>query len=172
MRFLNLICPKCEIELLNPIGKTHKTATCPSLQALRLIEAYEEGGECFPRRAFRLSWVKTVGHSSIFQTISHFSRWSIVPQNVYVLYSYTSGWAPLMPEEWKERITVDPKVLAGKPIIKGTRIAVEFILDLLANGWTTEKILKNYPQLKKEDIMAVLKYATEILTEEKVYPLP
>ena len=77
-----------------------------------------------------------------------------------------------MPEEWKERITVDPKVLAGKPIIKGTRIAVEFILDLLANGWTIEKILKNYPQLKKEDITAVLKYATEILTEEKVYPLP
>ena len=62
-----------------------------------------------------------------------------------------------MTEEWKERITVDPKVLAGKPIIKGTRIAVEFILDLLANGWTIEKILKNYPQLKKEDITAVLK---------------
>jgi uncharacterized protein (DUF433 family) len=77
-----------------------------------------------------------------------------------------------MPEEWKERITVDPKILAGKPIIKGTRIAVEFILDLLANDWTTEKILKNYPQLTKEDITAVLKYATEILTEEKVYPLP
>lgn len=77
-----------------------------------------------------------------------------------------------MTEEWKERITVDPKVLAGKPIIKDTRIAVEFILDLLANDWTTEKILKNYPQLKKEDITAALKYATEILTEEKVYPLP
>jgi uncharacterized protein (DUF433 family) len=77
-----------------------------------------------------------------------------------------------MAEEWKERITVDPKILAGKPIIKGTRIAVEFILDLLANGWTTEEIVKNYPQLKKEDVMAVLKYAAEILTEEKVYPLP
>ena len=77
-----------------------------------------------------------------------------------------------MAEEWKERISVDSKVLAGKPVIKGTRIAVEFVLDLLANGWTTEKILKNYPQLKKEDVTAVLKYATEILTEEKVYPLP
>jgi len=77
-----------------------------------------------------------------------------------------------MAEEWKERITVDPKVLAGKPIIKGTRIAVEFILDLLANGWTTEKILKNYPHLKKEDIIAVLKYAAEVFAEEKVYPLP
>ena len=77
-----------------------------------------------------------------------------------------------MTEEWKKRITVDPEILAGKPIIKGTRISVEFILDLLANGWTTENILKNYPQLKREDIFAVLKYATEILTEEKVYPLP
>ncbi|MGD0204728.1 MAG: DUF433 domain-containing protein [Candidatus Bathyarchaeia archaeon] len=77
-----------------------------------------------------------------------------------------------MVEEWKERITVDPGILVGKPIIKGTRIAVEFILDLLANGWTTENILKNYPQLKQEDIFAVLKYATEILTEEKVYQLP
>ena len=77
-----------------------------------------------------------------------------------------------MAEEWKKRITVDPGILAGKPIIKGTRISVEFILDLLANGWTTENILKNYPQLKQEDIFAVLKYATEILTEEKVYPLP
>lgn len=77
-----------------------------------------------------------------------------------------------MPDDWKNRITINPKILAGKPIIKGTRIAVEFILDLLANDWTVEKILNNYPQLKKEDITAVLKYATEILKEEKVYPLP
>jgi uncharacterized protein (DUF433 family) len=80
--------------------------------------------------------------------------------------------ASSLTEEWKDRITFNPDVLSGKPIIKGTRIAVEFIMDLLANGWTTEKILKNYPQLKKEDITAVLKYATELLKEEKVYPLP
>jgi len=77
-----------------------------------------------------------------------------------------------MTEDWKSRITVDPKILAGKPIIKDTRISVELILDLLANGWIIETILENYPQLKKEDIIAVLKYATEILKEEKVYPLP
>jgi uncharacterized protein (DUF433 family) len=59
-------------------------------------------------------------------------------------------------EDWKSRITVDPEILAGKPIIKGTRIPVELILDLLANGWTTEEILENYPQLKKEDITAAL----------------
>ena len=80
--------------------------------------------------------------------------------------------ASSLTEAWKNRITANPDILGGKPIIKGTRIAVEFVMDLLANGWTTEKILKNYPQLKKEDVVAVLKYATELLKEEKVYPLP
>jgi uncharacterized protein (DUF433 family) len=77
-----------------------------------------------------------------------------------------------MGEDWRERITVGPKVLSGKPIIKGTRIAVEFILELLANSWTVEDILKNYPQLKREDVAAALKYAAEILKEEKAYTLP
>lgn len=70
-----------------------------------------------------------------------------------------------MTEDWRSRIVVDPGVLVGKPIIKSTRISVEFILDLLASGWTVEAILENYPQLKKEDIIAVLKCATEILKE-------
>jgi len=73
--------------------------------------------------------------------------------------------------EWKDRITVDPDTLAGKPVIKGTRIAVEFIVGLLADGWTYETILRNYPQLKKEDILAALNYASEILKEERVFPL-
>jgi uncharacterized protein (DUF433 family) len=77
-----------------------------------------------------------------------------------------------MGEDWRERITVDPKVLSGKPVIKGTRIAVEFILELLANSWTVEDILTNYPQLKREDVAAALKYAAEILKEEKAYTLP
>jgi uncharacterized protein (DUF433 family) len=66
---------------------------------------------------------------------------------------------------------VDPKVLVGKPVIKGTRISVEFILDLLANGWAIEQILDEYPQLEREDIIAVLKYAAEMVKEERVYPL-
>jgi uncharacterized protein (DUF433 family) len=77
-----------------------------------------------------------------------------------------------MGEDWRERITFDPKVLSGKPIIKDTRIAVEFILELLANSWPVEDILKNYPQLKREDVAAALKYAAEILKEEKAYTLP
>ena len=74
--------------------------------------------------------------------------------------------------DWKSRITLDPEILAGKPIIKGTRITVEFILDLLANGWTDEGIIENYPQLEKEDIRAALRYATNLLKEEMVYPYP
>ena len=74
--------------------------------------------------------------------------------------------------DWQERIVVDPKVLVGKPLIRGTRLSIEFILDLLANDWTIEQILSEYPQLVREDVMAVLKYAAEMAKEEKVYPLP
>lgn len=61
----------------------------------------------------------------------------------------------------KSRIVVDPTVLVGKPVIKGSRLAVEFILDLLANGWDEKDILANYPGLTKEDIRACLAYARE-----------
>ena len=73
--------------------------------------------------------------------------------------------------DWKERIRVDPNILVGKPVVKGTRLAVEFIVDLLAQGWSHEEILRNYPGLTTEDINACLHYASEILHTEKVYPL-
>ena len=72
---------------------------------------------------------------------------------------------------WQERIIVDPRILVGKPVIKGTRLAVEFIMDLLAQGWEEKEILRNYPSLIHEDITACLKYATSILKAEKIYPL-
>jgi uncharacterized protein (DUF433 family) len=53
---------------------------------------------------------------------------------------------------WQDRICLDPKVLAGKPVIKGTRIAVEFIVDLLGRGWTTEQVLHEYDHLTAEDM--------------------
>lgn len=65
-----------------------------------------------------------------------------------------------------ERIIVDEKILAGKPIIKGTRISVEFVLELLSSGMDVEEIIKEYPNLKKEDILAVLAYATKIVKKE------
>jgi uncharacterized protein (DUF433 family) len=72
---------------------------------------------------------------------------------------------------WQDRIDINPKVLVGKPVIKGTRIAVEFIMELLANGWTYEQILHSFPHLTQEDIQAALHYATEVLKQEHVYPL-
>ena len=72
---------------------------------------------------------------------------------------------------WEERITSDPEILAGKPIITGTRLAVEFIIDLLAQGWNEESILLNYPGITQEDIRACLNYASALLKTEKVYPL-
>lgn len=72
---------------------------------------------------------------------------------------------------WNERIIIDPEILVGKPIIKGTRISVEFILELLGNGWSYEQILENYPQLKKEDILAAISYSAEILKDERSYVL-
>lgn len=73
--------------------------------------------------------------------------------------------------DWRERITIDPKILVGKPVVKGTRLAVEFIVDLLAQGWSEEEILRNYPGLTSYDIKACLRYASEVLQAEKVYPL-
>jgi uncharacterized protein (DUF433 family) len=58
-----------------------------------------------------------------------------------------------------KRITANPKILGGKPIIRGTRISVEFILELLASGATETEILKDYPHLKPSDIKACLAYA-------------
>jgi uncharacterized protein (DUF433 family) len=69
------------------------------------------------------------------------------------------------------RITTDPRILVGKPIVKGTRISVEMVVDLLAAGWSSEQILHNYPTLKAEDVRACLQYASELLHAEKVFPL-
>ncbi|MCP5103281.1 MAG: DUF433 domain-containing protein [bacterium] len=72
---------------------------------------------------------------------------------------------------WKKRITIDPGILVGKPVIKGTRLAVEFIIELLANDWTEDEISRNYPGVTHEDIQACLAYASQLLHEERVFPL-
>jgi uncharacterized protein (DUF433 family) len=61
-------------------------------------------------------------------------------------------------------------VLAGKPVIRGSRLAVDFIVGLMGQGWTEADILRNYPGLTHDDIAACLQYASEILQSEKVYP--
>jgi len=73
--------------------------------------------------------------------------------------------------EWQNRILVDPDILVGKPVVKGTRLAVEFIVDLMAQGWSEADILRNYPGVTHEDILACLSYASAVLQEERVFPL-
>ena len=72
---------------------------------------------------------------------------------------------------WQERIAIDPKILVGKPVVKGTRLAVEFIIDLMAQGWTEAEILGEYPGVTHEDVLACLAYAGERLHSENVYPV-
>ncbi len=69
------------------------------------------------------------------------------------------------------RITIDRKILGGKPVIKGTRIAVYLIVELLASGMTEEEILKEYPTLRRDDIRAALEYASRVLQQEEVIPI-
>ena len=73
--------------------------------------------------------------------------------------------------KWINRFTLDHEVLIGKPVVKGTRLSVEFVIDLLAQGWSEDELLKNYPGLEREDVLACLEYASAVLHTEKVYPL-
>ena len=68
------------------------------------------------------------------------------------------------------RITIDPKVMVGKPVIKGTRLTVEYILGLLASGLTIEEVLDEYPGLKKDDVLACLLFASKTLEDSSFVP--
>jgi uncharacterized protein (DUF433 family) len=68
------------------------------------------------------------------------------------------------------RIALAPEVLAGKPVIRGTRLSVEFVIGLMAEGWNEADILSNYPGITREDVLACLAYARDMLSSEKVYP--
>jgi uncharacterized protein (DUF433 family) len=72
---------------------------------------------------------------------------------------------------WQDRITIDPALLAGKPVIRNTRLSVDFILGLLGQDWTEADILSSYPGVAHDDIAACLRYASEVLQAEKAYPL-
>lgn len=68
---------------------------------------------------------------------------------------------------WRDHIVSDPEVLVGKPVIKGTRISVELILDRLADGWTADDLFKAYPRLTPEALQAVFAFAAEVLKDEE-----
>ena len=67
---------------------------------------------------------------------------------------------------WKDRITVDPEILVGKPIIRRTRISVDLLMDRLADGWTMEQIMESYPRVTREDVLAAISFVTEVFREE------
>lgn len=70
---------------------------------------------------------------------------------------------------WQDHIAIDPDVLVGKPVVKGTRIAVALIVDLLGRGYTVDQILQQYDHLTRDDVQACLAYAAQVLQAEKIY---
>ena len=75
-------------------------------------------------------------------------------------------------DQFKNRITMSPDICHGKPCIREMRYPVEMILDLLSSGMTTDEILNDYPDLEKEDILAVLSYATTLSKVKRIQPVP
>lgn len=70
---------------------------------------------------------------------------------------------------WQAHIMTDPEVLAGKPVVRGTRLAIDFLLGLFAAGWTQEQVLASYPQLTPEALRAVFAYAAEVTHDEALH---
>jgi uncharacterized protein (DUF433 family) len=76
-----------------------------------------------------------------------------------------------MTADWRERISVDPAVLVGKPVVRGTRLSVELILDLVVEGWSFDEVLANYPGLTVEDIRACVAFARDVVIEVRAFPM-
>ena len=74
--------------------------------------------------------------------------------------------------DWREHIEVNENILVGKPIIKGTRLSVEHVIDLFASGWTEQQILDNYPRLTKKDLQAIFIYIQEGLKDGLMFNKP
>ncbi len=77
-----------------------------------------------------------------------------------------------MKVNWRDYIHSDPKILTGKPVVKGTRLAVDFILGLFAAGWTEQQVLESYPTLTLPALQAIFAFAAECMREESLYTLP
>ncbi len=74
--------------------------------------------------------------------------------------------------DWQKFIHSDPEILLGKPVVKGTRLAVDFILGLFAAGWTREQVLENYPVVTEDALCAVFAFTAECMREEALYNVP
>lgn len=73
--------------------------------------------------------------------------------------------------DWRQYVHADPTILVGKPVVKGTRLAVDFILGLFAAGWSEAQVLDSYPGLTREALQAVFAFASACLSDERLYPL-
>ncbi|MEM2122277.1 MAG: DUF433 domain-containing protein [Candidatus Bathyarchaeia archaeon] len=76
-----------------------------------------------------------------------------------------------MVEDWRERIVVDYKILGGKPIVRGSRVPVEAIVERIAEGMGIKEVLEDYPNLGEDDVKAALKYAATIISDEEIIPV-
>ena len=73
--------------------------------------------------------------------------------------------------DWRKIIHSDPEILVGKPVVKGTRLSVDFVLGLFAQGWSESQVLENYPNLTHESLQAIFAFAKDCLSEETIYPI-
>ncbi len=73
--------------------------------------------------------------------------------------------------DWHDRIEIKKDVLCGKAVVKGSRLSVEHLVGLLAQGWSEADVLDAYPGLGREDLLACLKYATEAVANEQLFPV-
>ncbi len=77
-----------------------------------------------------------------------------------------------MKVNWRDYIHSDPEILTGKPVVKGTRLAVDFVLGLFAAGWTDRQVLESYPTLTPRALQAIFAFAAECMREEALYMMP
>lgn len=73
---------------------------------------------------------------------------------------------------WRDHIVTDKNILLGKPVIKGTRLSVDYLIGLLAQGWSMEDVLNNFPRLTQDDIKAIFTYVQECLKDGLFFELP
>ena len=73
--------------------------------------------------------------------------------------------------DWRQHIHSDPEILSGKPVVKGMRLSVDFLLELLAVGWSGEQLLDSYPNLSRDSLRAVFAFAAESARDERAFEL-
>jgi len=73
--------------------------------------------------------------------------------------------------DWQQHIVCDLNILAGKPTVRGTRISVELILGWFSSGWSTEQLLESYPNVTRDDVLAALAYARDLVRDDGILPL-